>query len=96
MISNFWLKFPVLTKRFFPFNTLYSFVKFLQKKCVCIRVECGSQTICRKRYKQAFQCYNQQFRKEIKQLEAMQPSAIDAMRVHRSVVENLQRIWNTL
>ncbi|KAI8130232.1 hypothetical protein FF38_06657 [Lucilia cuprina] len=42
------------------------------------------QTKCRKRYKQAFHCYNQQFRKEIKQLEAMQPSAIDAMRVHRT------------
>ncbi|TMW54503.1 hypothetical protein DOY81_000495 [Sarcophaga bullata] len=47
-------------------------------------IEDSYQTICRKRYKQAFHRYNQQFRKEIQQLEAMQPTAIDAMRVHRT------------
>ncbi|XP_037957525.1 uncharacterized protein LOC119687319 [Teleopsis dalmanni] len=42
------------------------------------------QNICRKRYLTAFQRYNKQFVREIEQLEAMQPSAIDAMRIHRS------------
>lgn len=50
-----------------------------------------SQTKCRRRYEQAFHCYNQQFRKEIKQLEAMQPSARDAMRLHRLVVKSQSR-----
>ncbi|XP_005182071.1 uncharacterized protein LOC101890313 [Musca domestica] len=42
------------------------------------------QTKCLKRYQQSFHRYNRQFREEIKQLEAMQPSAIDAMRLHRT------------
>lgn len=42
-----------------------------------------SQKKCQKRYRQSFHHYNRQFRHEIKQLEAMQSSAIDAMRVHR-------------
>ncbi|XP_061394710.1 uncharacterized protein LOC133330270 [Musca vetustissima] len=42
------------------------------------------QIKCRKRYQQSFHRYNRQFREEIKQLEAMQPSAIDAMRLHRT------------
>ncbi|XP_013107854.1 uncharacterized protein LOC106087377 [Stomoxys calcitrans] len=42
------------------------------------------ETKCQKRYQQSFHRYNRQFRQEIKQLEAMQPSAIDAMRVHRT------------
>ncbi|XP_073822157.1 uncharacterized protein isoform X2 [Musca autumnalis] len=41
-------------------------------------------TKCQKRYQQSFHRYNRQFREEIKQLEAMQPSAIDAMRFHRT------------
>lgn len=84
--SNFWLNFLIINTTFFyVLSTAIG---------ICVNVwifkwlfeffTCGcSQTTCRKRYKQAFHRYNQQFHKEIKQLEAMQPTAIDAMRVHR-------------
>ncbi|XP_055919055.1 uncharacterized protein LOC129951071 [Eupeodes corollae] len=42
------------------------------------------QSVCYQRYKNAFRIYNQQFNNEIEKLEAMQPRAIDAMRLHRS------------
>uniref|UniRef100_A0A1A9VZL4 Uncharacterized protein n=1 Tax=Glossina brevipalpis TaxID=37001 RepID=A0A1A9VZL4_9MUSC len=51
-------------------------------------------TICQKRYKEAFHRYNQQFRKEFKHLEAMQPSAMDAMRIHRTFA--ITTLWPPL
>ncbi|XP_054083738.1 uncharacterized protein LOC105210881 isoform X1 [Zeugodacus cucurbitae] len=43
-----------------------------------------SQQVCQRRYMDAFRRYNAQFRKEVQQHELMQPTAIDAMRVHRT------------
>uniref|UniRef100_A0A1A9UMS6 Uncharacterized protein n=1 Tax=Glossina austeni TaxID=7395 RepID=A0A1A9UMS6_GLOAU len=50
--------------------------------------------LARKRYKEAFHRYNQQFHKEIKHLEAMQPSAMDAMRIHRTFA--ITTLWPPL
>ncbi|XP_067626143.1 uncharacterized protein [Eurosta solidaginis] len=52
------------------------------------------QKVCQRRYKDAFRRYNAQFRKEIKHHEIMQPTAIDAMRVHRTF--SITTLWPPL
>ncbi|XP_018796590.1 PREDICTED: uncharacterized protein LOC108973653 [Bactrocera latifrons] len=52
------------------------------------------QQVCQRRYMDAFRRYNAQFRKEVQQHELMQPTAIDAMRVHRTFA--ITTLWPPL
>ncbi|XP_014087309.1 uncharacterized protein [Bactrocera oleae] len=52
------------------------------------------QQVCQWRYMDAFRRYNAQFRKEVQQHELMQPTAIDAMRVHRTFA--ITTLWPPL